>query len=163
MSQILRDLLQHQAWADAEHWRAFDAHPAALEDAALRERQHHIHLVQSGFLWVVSDRSRAFQITTPQDYARPQALRQFALDCHRGFVEVLDALDEAGRTRVVNVPWFEDPPLDLSVEQALTQCAMHSQHHRGQNATRLRELGGQPPMTDLIVWYWKGRPGPRWS
>jgi uncharacterized damage-inducible protein DinB len=40
---------------------------------------------------------------------------------------------------------------------------MHSQHHRGQNATRLRELGGEPPMTDLIVWYWKGRPGPRWS
>ena len=35
---------------------------------------------------------------------------------------------------------------------------MHSHYHRGQNATRLRELGGEPPMTDLIVWYWKGRP-----
>jgi uncharacterized damage-inducible protein DinB len=36
--------------------------------------------------------------------------------------------------------------------------ALHSQHHRGQNATRLRELGAVPPATDLIVWYWKGRP-----
>ena len=36
--------------------------------------------------------------------------------------------------------------------------AMHSQWHRGQNAMRLRELGGEPPTTDLIVWYWKGRP-----
>jgi tetratricopeptide (TPR) repeat protein len=29
-------------------------------------------------------------------------------------------------------------------------------------ATRLRGLGGEPPMTDLIVWYWKGRPAPSW-
>jgi uncharacterized damage-inducible protein DinB len=40
---------------------------------------------------------------------------------------------------------------------------MHSHYHRGQNATRLRELGGEPPMTDLIVWYWKGRPRPDWA
>jgi uncharacterized damage-inducible protein DinB len=39
---------------------------------------------------------------------------------------------------------------------------MHSHYHRGQNATRLRELGGEPPPTDLIVWYWKGRPAPEW-
>jgi uncharacterized damage-inducible protein DinB len=39
---------------------------------------------------------------------------------------------------------------------------MHSHHHRGQNATRLRELGGVPPSTDLIVWYWKGKPTPSW-
>jgi hypothetical protein len=35
-------------------------------------------------------------------------------------------------------------------------------HQPGQNATRLRELGGAPPMTDLIVWYWKGRPLSDW-
>jgi hypothetical protein len=23
---------------------------------------------------------------------------------------------------------------------------------------RLRERGGEPPTSDLIVWYWKGRP-----
>jgi hypothetical protein len=27
----------------------------------------------------------------------------------------------------------------------------------------LRELGAEPPMTDLIFWYWKGRPGPDWT
>ena len=41
--------------------------------------------------------------------------------------------------------------------------AMHSQYHRGQNAMILRELGGEPPTTDLIVWHWKGRPDPDWS
>jgi uncharacterized damage-inducible protein DinB len=52
--------------------------------------------------------------------------------------------------------------MTLTVTEALTQCDMHSQHHRGQNATRLRELGGEPPPTDLIFWYWKGRPAPEW-
>ena len=46
--------------------------------------------------------------------------------------------------------------------EALTQAAMHSHYHRAQNATRLRELRGAPPLTDLIVWWWKGRPEPVW-
>jgi len=53
--------------------------------------------------------------------------------------------------------------MTLTVTEALTQCAMHSQHHRGQNATRLRELGGEPRPTDLTFWYWKGRPAPEWQ
>ncbi|MGH9369351.1 MAG: MFS transporter [Thermoanaerobaculia bacterium] len=30
-------------------------------------------------------------------------------------------------------------------------------------ATRLRELGGEPPLTDLITWYWKGKPAAPWA
>ena len=43
----------------------------------------------------------------------------------------------------VSIPWF-NPPLELPVGQALTQAVMHSHDHRGQNATRLRALGGEP-------------------
>jgi uncharacterized damage-inducible protein DinB len=64
---------------------------------------------------------------------------------------------------IVRVPWFKEPPLSLQVSQALLQAAMHGHYHRGQNATRLRELGGEPPLTDLIVWYWKGRPSALWE
>ena len=35
-------------------------------------------------------------------------------------------------------------------------------YHRGQNATRLRELGGEPPLTDFVAWLWKGRPDGKW-
>jgi uncharacterized damage-inducible protein DinB len=35
---------------------------------------------------------------------------------------------------------------------------MHSQHHRGQNAARMRQLGITPPMTDFVVWYALGQP-----
>ena len=57
---------------------------------------------------------------------------------------------------------FEYRVHDAQTIEALTQCAMHSQWHRGQNAMRLRELGGEPPAVDLIVWYWKGRPEAQW-
>jgi uncharacterized damage-inducible protein DinB len=40
----------------------------------------------------------------------------------------------------------------------LLQALMHSQHHRGQNASRMRELGVKPPMTDYVIWYAVGTP-----
>jgi len=43
------------------------------------------------------------------------------------------------------------------------QAVMHSQWHRGQNATRLRELGGEPPTLDLIVWIANNRPAAAWE
>ena len=46
MPSYLEELYAHQEWADAEHWRALEAHPPALEDKAIRDRLHHIHLVQ---------------------------------------------------------------------------------------------------------------------
>ena len=43
----------------------------------------------------------------------------------------------------------------------LTQIVMHSQNHRGQCLTRLRENGAQPPTLDYILWA-KDRPAPAW-
>ena len=63
---------------------------------------------------------------------------------------------------VIDVIWFK-PPLNISRRQALTQVAMHSHYHRGQNATRLRELGGVPPPSDFIEWLHQGKPAARWD
>jgi uncharacterized damage-inducible protein DinB len=63
---------------------------------------------------------------------------------------------------MIEVPWFQ-PPLKISVRHALTQAAMHSHYHRGQNATRLRDPGGVPPGTDFIVWLRDGKPSAKWS
>jgi uncharacterized damage-inducible protein DinB len=65
-------------------------------------------------------------------------------------------------SEMIDVIWFR-PPAKITVAQALTQAAMHSHYHRGQNATRLRELGGVPPTTDFIVWLHKGQPAANWT
>src|SRR6266487_219241 len=67
MNSLLRDLYGHQIWADAEHWRAIGAHTAACDDKAIRDRLHHITIVQRAFLWAVGDRQDQFAFTTPDD------------------------------------------------------------------------------------------------
>ena len=42
----------HQAWADAEHWRAIETHAPAARDSAIGIRLHHIHMVQRVFMGV---------------------------------------------------------------------------------------------------------------
>jgi uncharacterized damage-inducible protein DinB len=160
-TSILRDLWNHHAWADAEHWCAFAAFPLALEDKALLERLHHVHLTQSAWVWAIGDRRDEFVFSNPTDFVPVLTLRDLAIRNHAALA-VLSAADEPALDRIIGIPWFTDPPLRLSVREGLTQVAMHSHYHRGQNATRFRELGGVPPGTDLIAWIWKGRPGPRW-
>ena len=44
-TETLRDIWAHHAWADAEHWRAFEAFPMALQDGDVFARLH-----EEGFL-----------------------------------------------------------------------------------------------------------------
>jgi uncharacterized damage-inducible protein DinB len=163
MSNMLRDLYAHQEWADAEHWRAFEAFPASLDDHALQERLHHIHLVQQAFLWACRGDEGPFTFSEAKDFTTPASLREFGRQGHRELTRLLDDLTPARLGERCTIPWFRDPPLAITVEEALTQAAMHSHYHRGQNAARLRELGGEPPLTDYIFWLWKGRPPAAWS
>jgi uncharacterized damage-inducible protein DinB len=159
----LSDLYGHQAWADAEHWRAFEAHPAALADEPIRVRLHHIHLVQRAFLWVAGNRQQSFAATKLQDFPDPALLKAYAREYHAQVLAFLTAAAPERLRERIQIPWFNEPLLEIEIQQALLQGAMHSHYHRAQNATRLRELGGEPPPTDLIVWYWRGRPQPSWS
>jgi len=163
MNPILRDMFGHQFWADTELWKAIGGTAAARDDKAIRDRLHHIHMVQRAFIWGVSGGlGGQFNVTKPEDFPSFDDLRSYAQDSHAEIQRWLDSAADGDFSRSLRVPWFNDPPLTITVTEALTQCAMHSHHHRGQNATRLRELGGVPPSTDLIVWYWKGRPQPVW-
>ena len=65
--------------------------------------------------------------------------------------------------RTVRIPWFPDPPCVITVAEALVQVAMHTQHHRGQCMTRLKDFGGEPKNVDWIIWLWKQKPEGRWD
>ena len=162
MTSYLDELYAHQEWADAEHWRAFEAHPAALADNAIRERLLHIHQVQYGFLWISGPRTSGFEFKKLEDFPNVGDLKKYAQQYHKSVGEMLKGLDQAKLEEIIEAPWFK-PPVKLSRRHALMQAAMHSHYHRGQNATRLRELGGVPPMTDFIIWLRKGQPAAQWD
>jgi uncharacterized damage-inducible protein DinB len=158
MTPLLHDLLAHQFWADVAIWDAIGAHPPARDDRILRERLHHVHQVQRFFMWAIGDRAAVPARTSPDDFADFGLLRGYAQAAHGEIRAAIASLGDGRLDETIAMPWFPDPPLTITVAEALTQCAMHSQWHRGQNAARLRELGGEPPTIDLIIWYWKGRP-----
>jgi uncharacterized damage-inducible protein DinB len=162
LNSYLDELYAHQEWADAEHWRAFEAHPAALEDKAIRERLLHIHQVQYAYVWMVGTRAAQFAFKQIEDFPSMADLKKYAQQGHAEMIAIIQATQEGRLDEIVEIPWFK-PPLRVSVRHALMQAAMHSHYHRGQNATRLRELGGVPPTTDFIVWLMKGKPAARWS
>ena len=157
----LEELYLHQEWADAEHWRAFELFPQALEDKAIRERLLHIHLVQHAFLWLLGPRDSGFTIKKAEDFPAMTELKQYGQDGLRQMNELVKGID-ATLSETVEVPWFK-PSAKISVRHALMQAAMHSHYHRGQNATRLRELGATPPTTDFIMWLHKGQPPAQWD
>ena len=100
-------------------------------------------------------------MTKAEDYSNMADLKAFARKVHTELAAMLEAMDHQ-LAETAEVPWFQ-PPLKISVRHALMQAAMHSHYHRGQNATRLRELGGVPPATDFIVWVRNGQPNARWD
>ena len=95
MNPLLRDFFGHQSWADAEHWRAIEAHPSAAADAAIQTRLHHIHMVQRVFLWAVGDRAAGFAVTKPGDFASLADLKAHARGAARA---TSSSCRQAGRT-----------------------------------------------------------------
>jgi uncharacterized damage-inducible protein DinB len=162
VTSYLDELYGHQEWADAEHWRAFEAHAPALEDKAIRERLLHIHLVQHAFLWITGPRTSEFARKKLEDFPAMADLKQYARQGLADLSELLKSTNQDRLEEVIEVLWFK-PPLKIIRRHALMQAAMHSHYHRGQNATRLRELGGVPPTTDFISWLRDGKPAARWE
>src|SRR3954447_9791303 len=134
MNSVLCDLYGHQAWADAEQWRAVEAHAPAGGDGAIRERLHHMHVVQRAFRWIIGARDGAFHQTRPADFDTLADLKAYGRAYHDEIATFLNTLTPERLDTPIEIVWFNDPPLRITVTQALTQCAMHSQWHRGQNA-----------------------------
>ena len=160
-SGALAELFEHQAWADAEHWRAVARQAAASADEVTRRRLYHVQAVERAFLGVW--RGAPFRPEPYESYAGWDDLRQPVLRYHREVAEFLSSLDPARVEETVSVPWFPQPKAPLTLGRTMQQVVMHSHYHRGQNAARLRELGAVPPLTDFIVWLARGCPAPVWS
>ncbi len=149
MLALIRDLVQHQAWADASLLQSIHAHRAARNDAILLDNLRHIVGVHRYFLSLFQQRP----FNQEQAFA-PNAtiieLEEHFRHVHREQLEFVKALTEAALARPMPIPSIEGTEPNLA--QALLQVVMHSQNHRGQCLTRLRELGGTPPTLDFVVW-----------
>ena len=165
---LLRQLIRHMEWADAEVWRAVLSHEPAVHDRRLLDLLTHLHLVQRMFLMVWRkdpfDPSKA-----PPEFATAAALQTWAQPYYAQANSFLDRLDEAGLESQVSMPWVKGIEAQLgrtfstpTLAETIAQVTSHSTYHRGQVNARLREVGGEPPLVDYIAWIWFGRQQPNW-
>jgi len=159
MQTFLCDLMAHAEWANAVFFRAWDQSPARNHEE-LRRRVGHIVGVQQGFLSILrSEPPGGPPAGPPPSYEDLKARTQRV---HAGLHEFVATVTPEGLAGMVQVPWFHDPPCVISVAQAIVQIAMHTQHHRGQCMTRLKDFGGEPQNVDWIIWLWMQKPRAEW-
>jgi uncharacterized damage-inducible protein DinB len=156
MFSLIRDLIQHQAWADATLLQAIHSNKIARADAVLLANLHHIVAVHCYFLALLRDERFDRDADTAATLSFTQLEERFR-HAHRDQLALIKNLNSADLTRIV--PMADLPGTEPSLGQSLLQVVLHSQNHRGQALTRLRELGGTPPTLDFIVWL-KNQPRP---
>jgi uncharacterized damage-inducible protein DinB len=157
MLNLLSSLTHHHAWADATLLTAVQAHPDSLHDEQILKTLHHIVIVQRVFLHRFLDRP----FDKEKESQRPESfdqLIQLYRATHEEQLAFVTNLTEADLERRFEMPVLKSHP---TLAEGLTQVVMHSQNHRGQCLTRLRENGAKPPTLDYILWA-KDHPAPSW-
>lgn len=160
-----RMLFTHAGWADALVWKRVLA--SGTEDAELLEKLHHLHVVQWAYLRIWRG---AWEAPPELDtFPTLVSMRDWARDAHSDIAEYMRSLEPERVGENVQLPWADHlaerfgQARPATWAETVLQIVMHTTYHRGQVARRLRELGAEPPLTDLIAWIWMGRPDAEWT
>lgn len=160
MRDHLRSLLAHAAWADAEFYAAWAESPCR-EHEELRRRAAHVRDVQRAFTAMIGGGQ---PVWPSPDLPGHDQLKADARAAYAGLAALLDDLADDRLTQpTTHLPWFGEPAFHITGADGFVQVALHTQHHRGQLMTRLRDHGGTPRNVDYVIWLRKGRPAANWS
>ena len=151
--ELLRELARYQQWAGREHWKALHGNAALLEDADIRKRLN--HMVMACEMLVALARGEAPDMAAMKDRESAGELETAMREADERLER---ALASADLEKTITLPRGPNGPFEAPAGVLLLQALLHSQHHRAQNASRMRELGIAPPMTDYVLWYAAGRP-----
>jgi uncharacterized damage-inducible protein DinB len=163
----LRDLYQHMEWADTFVWRAVLKSEAALADQKLRDYFYHLHLVQHA--WLRAWRGETSDVPFPT-FDDAESVREWGRSYYDEIFGCLERMTDEEIAKPMQLPWAElvekqigRAPAAAAVGETMLQVALHSLYHRGQINARLREVGGEPPTVDYLVWIWLERPRANWA
>ena len=163
---LLRELYAHMEWADARIWSEVLKTQGAHDDSWLRDKLFHLHDTQQAFLSLWTGQPRATRADVASlaaicEWARPfyaRARRFFdATSAETLAGPVSDAFGDRMRQH------FGDQRGNVTLGVTAFHVTAHTMHHRGQVMTRLRELGGDPPLVDYVIWVWSGSPIAEWD
>lgn len=154
----IRDLYAYHRWANGRVLEAAGRLPVADFDRDLRSsfpsvRETLAHVLASDWVWLSRWRGNSPTARPQWDVATHAALsarwREVEAD-QRRFLEglVADDLERTIAYRQLSGTAFSAP-----LGQLLRHVVNHATYHRGQAVTLLRQLGAEPPPTDLVLFH----------
>ena len=162
MLPLIDELFRAMEWSDSRMWSALREAP---DDMSVREKVHHLHMVQYSFLSVW--RGNPTRPPSLESFEDTLAMEPWVRSFYPEARAFLATLDESSLAREMRMPWAarvaQIEPAMTTLGETMLQVPLHSTHHRGQVMMRLRELGAKTPTVDFILWIWLGRPKPEWS
>jgi len=151
--ESLKELARYQKWADGEHWKVLHGNSALLEDAEIRKRLN--HMASACEMLLTLARGEVPDAAGMKERERLEEIEGSMRAAAEGLERTLETAD---LDKMISLPRGPKGPFQAPAGVLLLQALMHSQHHRGQNASRMRELGVKPPMTDYVIWFAVGIP-----
>jgi uncharacterized damage-inducible protein DinB len=164
---LIRDLFEHMEWADARMWGAVLTTHGAYEDERLRAILAHLHNGQHAFLQAWKGEPPTFRRAS--EFPQPAGLYAYAISYYPLGREFLESADDTQLGEPLILPWaglveqhVGKPLAPTTLAETIVQLFSHTTHHRAQISSRIRAVGGEPPLVDYIGWVWFGRPQPEW-
>ena len=162
---MLNALMDHMEWADAAVWRA--AMKQAQPDQRLHKLLLHLHSTQRAFLQVW--RSAPLSLPSESKYPDLPSVLAFGRPYYAEAKQIVAHADETQKKRLMSIQWadayttkFNKKAVPATFEETVHQVTTHTTYHRGQINTRIKELGGDPPLVDFIIWVWLQKPAAEW-
>ena len=152
-AQLLRQLARHQAWADTAHWRVLHENDTLREDLEIRKRLNHM----LGALRMLTGLAQG-ETPDPSTMKEIESVDQLEAALQKANADLIESIKALDLQKIIALPRGPQGPWEAPAGALILQAITHCQHHRGQNASRMRQLGASPPMTDFIVWYALGQP-----
>ena len=163
--ELLRELYAHMEWADARIWSEVLGTQGAHDHSWLRDKLFHIHDTQQAFLSLWTDQPRRNRADIGSLVAVCEWARPYYPEARR-FLDATSAATLAGPVSDAfgsrMKQHFGDQRGNVTLGVTALHVAAHTTHHRGQVMTRLRQLGGAPPLVDYVIWIWSGSPVAEW-
>lgn len=156
--ETIRDLYAYNRWANA---RALEAASTVSSADFTKEvggsfaslRGTLAHMYGAEWIWLerwrgTSPRSLPFAL----DFPDVGTIRSRWHDVERGQTEFLDALDSGRLGEVISYVNLKGESFAYPLRRMLQHVVNHATYHRGQITTLVRQLGGTPLSTDLLLY-----------
>jgi len=113
-----------------------------------------VHVLWAEWLWLQRWRGASpTRVFVPDDFPEAGALGSSWLAVQAEQADFLRSLTEEGLATVVRYVNLHGETWEYELWKQMLHVVNHSSYHRGQAVTMLRQLGAQPPSTDLLVFY----------